>query len=120
MLSLSPSALKDYYLEDDRRKKEETDQHNYNAAFKYIARKEAIHSKDEHIFEQRLRELEMGRKPYTQEEIDEATEELELLSIAGDSLQEDERIISLVEYIDSTLLRQMMYVEASLLKDQNL
>ena len=118
MLSLSPSALRDYYLEDDRKKKEEADQHNYNAAFRFIARKEAMHSRDEHIYEQRLKELEMGKKPYTQAEIDEATAELELLSIAGDELQEDERIITLVEYIDSTLLRQMMYVEASLLKDQ--
>lgn len=119
MLSLSPSALKDYYLEDDRKKKEETDQHNYYVAFKYIARKEAIHSKDDHLLEKRMKELESGQKPYTKEEIEEATQELELLSIAGDELQEDERIISLVEYIDSTLLRQMMYAEASLLNDNN-
>ena len=40
-----------------------------------------------------------------------------MLSIAGEELQEDERIISFVEYIDSTLLRQMMYVEANIMKD---
>lgn len=117
MLSLSPNALRDYYLEDDRKKKEETDQHNYVAAFKFIAKQEAKNKRDGHLYEKRLKELEMGKTPYTKEEIEEATAELEMLSISGNVVEEDERIISLVEYIDSTLLRQMMYVEASFMKD---
>ena len=114
MLSLSPTALQDYYLEDDRKKKEMADKHNYIAAFKFLAKQEAKHTKNEDIYVQRLRELELGKDPYTKDEIEEAISELKLISISGEEQQEDEKIISLVEYIDSTLLRQMMYVEASL------
>ncbi len=117
MLSLSPKALQDYYLEDDRIKKEATDKHNYVAAFKFLARKEAKNKRDETLYSKRIEELEEGKKPYTNDEIDEATAELKILSLSNTELQEDERIISLVDYIDSTLLRQMMYIEASLMKD---
>ena len=117
MLSLSPSALREYYLEDERKKKEEANKHNYMAAVKYIARKEARNKQDDQIYEMRIKEVEMGQNPYTKKEIEEARLELEVLSVSGDELQEDERIISLTEYVDSTLLRQMMYVEANFMKD---
>ena len=117
MLSLSPKELQNYYLEDDKRKKEETDNHNYLAAYKFLARQEAKYKNDESIFEQRLQELENGKKPYTKDEIEEATSELKLLSLTDNHLPEDEKLISLVDYIDSTLLRQMMYVEAKLMKN---
>ncbi len=116
MLSLSPKELQNYYLEDDKRRKEETDNHNYLAAYKFLARQEAKYKNDESIFEQRIQELESGKNVYTKDEIEEATSELKLLSLTDNHLPEDEKLISLVEYIDSTLLRQMMYVEAKLMK----
>jgi len=119
MLSLSPKALQDYYLEDDRKKKEETDKHNYVAAFKFLAKQEAKHQRNESIYEIRMKELKEGQEPYTKDEIEEATAELKVLSLSSEELQEDERLISLVDYIDSTLLRQMMYIEASLMKDSH-
>ena len=116
MLSLSPKALYEYYLEDDRKKKESVDKHNYVAAFKFLARQEAKYGNNDAIYQQRLQELEEGKEPYTSKELEEATAELEILSLTRDDLSNDEKIISLMEYIDSTLLRQMMYAEASLMK----
>ena len=119
MLSLSPSALREYYLEDDRKKKEEIDKHNYIAAYKFLAKKEAKNKQSDSLYEQRIQELEQGSSPYTKHELEEATAELKYLSLTSEELADDERIITLVEYIDSTLLRQMMYVEASLMKSDS-
>ena len=49
---------------------------------------------------------------YSSEDIEAATKKLE--SSYDDSMDEEDRIISLIEYIDSTLFRQMLYVETSL------
>ena len=119
MLSLSPRALQEYFLEDDRKKREKVEQHNYIAAFKFLAKQEAKHRRDETIYDKRLQELEQGKTPYTQNEIEEAAAELELISISSDDMAKEDRIISVVDYIDSTLLKQMTYAEASLLKTTN-
>ena len=116
MLSLSPNALYEYYIEDDRKKREAAEKHNRLVACKYLARKEATYLKDESIYQKRLEEFENGKEPYSKEELDDAEKELEIISLTEEYMSEDERIISIMEYIDSTLLRQMMYVEASLMK----
>ncbi len=116
MLTLSPKGLQAYYLEDDRKKKELAEQHNYRVAFKYLARQEAKYKRSEMLYQERLAELDSGLKPYTREELEDAMNELKILAITSDELEENERIITLVDYIDSTLLRQMMYAEANLLK----
>lgn len=119
MLSLSPRALEEYYLADDNKKKEKVKEHNYVAAFKFLAKQEARHRRDDTIYAKRIKELESGQTPYTQHEIDEAVQELELLSISNEELNKEDRIISVVEYIDSTLLKQMNYAETSLLKSDS-
>jgi len=120
MLSLSPKALNDYYLEDDRKKKEQVDKHNYEVIFKYLAKEEAKEAGDEELYQERLEDLEKGVNRYTQDEIEEATQKLKLLSLTSDDLDDNERLITLVEYIDSTLLRQMMYIEAKLVKEHEI
>ncbi|MBR4693325.1 MAG: hypothetical protein IKQ06_04735 [Bacilli bacterium] len=120
MLSLSPKALNDYYLEDDRRRKEQVDKHNYEVVFKHLAKEEAKASGDEELYQERLNDLQNGVDRYSKEEIEEATQELKILSLTSDDLEDDERLISLVEYIDSTLLRQMMYIEARLVKEHEI
>ena len=116
MLSLSPQALQDYYLEDDRVRKEEREKHNYTVAFKFLAKQEAREKKNELIYQERLAELELGLKPYTADELEDAENELKMIAISSEEPSEEEQLISLVEYIDSTLLRQMKYAEATILK----
>lgn len=120
MLSLSPQALYDYYMEDDRKKKEQTEKHNFAVAFRYLARQEARHQNDETIYQRRMMEFTQGMNPYTEAEIEDATKELEILSLTREDIKEEDRIISLMEYIDSTLLRQIMYAEASLMKHRQI
>ena len=114
MLSLSSEDLYDYYMEDDRKKKAEAYRHNYMAAFRYLAREEAKKKKNKSLYDKRLEELKSGKVIYSQKDIDEATKQLEMASLNNDKLDDEDRIISLIEYIDSTLFRQMLYVESSL------
>ena len=114
MLSLSSSELYDYYMEDDRKKKAEAYRHNYMAAFRYLAREESRKKKNKSLYDRRLKELSEGGQPYSNSEIDAATKKLESSFDSSDNLDDEDRIISLIEYIDSTLFRQMLYVETSL------
>ena len=68
MLSLSPKALEKYLIEDDKIKRENMEKHNFMAAFKYLAKKEAESRNDERIYEQRLNTLETEFNPYTEED----------------------------------------------------
>ena len=119
MLSLSPTALNEYYLEDEKKKKEEIDRHNYQVAIKYLAKEEAKEKQNRSLYEERLKELENGKTPYTKKEIEEATNKLEMLMVTSEDLEEEDKIISIIEYIDSTLLRQMLYAESLLKKKEN-
>ena len=112
MLSLSPKELYEYYMEDDRKKKAEAYRHNYMAAYRYLAREEARKKKNQSLYERRLDELKKGKQMYSKEDIEKATKKLE--TSFDENMKEEDRIISLIEYIDSTLFRQMLYVETSL------
>lgn len=114
MLSLSKEELYDYYIEDDRKKKAQAYRHNYMAAYRYLAREEANKKQNEDLYRRRLEELQEDKQPYTNEEIEEATKKIEIMELNNSKLTEEDRIISLMEYIDSTLFRQMIYVEAML------
>ena len=114
MLSLSPEDLYDYYMEDDRKKKAEAYRHNYMAAFRYLAREESKKKKNKALFDKRLEELKEGKMIYSQKDIEEATKILETTEMNNDKVKDEDKIISLIEYIDSTLFRQMLYVETSL------
>lgn len=111
MLSLSPSALDEYYIEDSKTKKEAADKQNFMTAFKYLAKKEAMESRDDSIYEQRLNDLQNGINPYSDEEINDAITQLEILSITDDG--DENNIVSSVAYIDSTLIKQLLSIEQS-------
>lgn len=112
MLSLSPKALEKYLIEDDREKKEAMEKHNFIAAFKYLAKKEAESRNDERIYEQRLNTLETELNPYTEEDIKTAIEQLTNIDLLGEeNLPEDMKIISTQDYIDSTLLMQINSIQ---------
>ena len=114
MLSLSPEDLYDYYIEDDRKKKAEAYRHNYMAAFRYLAKEESKKKKNKALYNKRLEELKKGMVIYSQKDIDEATKKLEMATLNNEKIDDEDKIISLIEYIDSTLFRQMLYVESSL------
>lgn len=112
MLSLSPKALEKYLIEDDRQKKEAMEKHNFIAAFKYLAKKEAESRNDERIYEQRLNTLETELNPYTEEDIKTAIEQLtEIDLLDEEKLPEDMKIITTQDYIDSTLLMQINSIQ---------
>lgn len=112
MLSLSPKALEKYLIEDDKEKKEAMEKHNFMAAFKYLAKKEAESRNDERIYEQRLNTLETELNPYTEEDIKTAIEQLTNIDLLDEeNLPEDMKIISTQDYIDSTLLMQINSIQ---------
>ena len=112
MLSLSPKALEKYFIEDDRQKKEAMEKHNFMAAFKYLAKKEAKSRNDERIYEQRLNTLETELNPYTEEDINTAIEQLtEIDLLDEEKLPDDMKIITTQDYIDSTLLMQINSIQ---------
>lgn len=112
MLSLSPRALEKYLIEDDKQKKEAMERHNFMAAFKYLAKKEAESRNDERIYEQRLNTLETDLNPYTEEDIKTAIEQLTNIDLLDEeNLPEDMKIITTQDYIDSTLLMQINSIQ---------
>ena len=112
MLSLSPKALEKYLIEDDKEKKEAMEKHNFMAAFKYLAKKEAESRNDERIYEQRLNTLETELNPYTEEDIKTAIEQLTNIDLLDEEkLPEDMKIITTQDYIDSTLLMQINSIQ---------
>lgn len=108
MLSLSPKALEKFLLEDDRKKKLAADRHNYEVAFRYLAKEES--QGNQSLFNMRMNELINNIHPYDNELIDRTIENLQYSTINND-------IISLVDYIDSTIIRQIMYAEANINKE---
>lgn len=112
MLTLSPKDLNKYYLLDDRRKRQAREKHNYKAAYNYLARLEAKQKNDPELYEQRLKELKAGTCIYSEKELEYAKAQIELLSMNGDTRQ-DEQIISVIDYVDSTLIGQMMAIETA-------
>ena len=101
-----------YLIEDDRIKKEAMEKHNYMAAIKYLARKEAESRNDERIYEQRINSVDTEFNPYTEEDVKTAIEQLTNIDLLDEeTLKEDEKIISTQDYIDSTLLMQINSIQ---------
>lgn len=113
MLSLSPSELNDYFLEDDREKREERNKHNYRIAYRFLAKQESKKKKDKNLYDKRMKDFESGNPAYTQDEIEAATTKIERIELTSDDIPKEDRLISIIDYIDSTLLRQILYVEAA-------
>lgn len=113
MLSLSPNELAEFYIEDDKKKSSDRINHNYKIAYKFLAKQEARKNNDESLYARRMEELESGHPAYSDDEIKDATTRIERIELTSDDIKDEDRLISVVEYIDSTLLRQMLYVEAA-------
>ena len=112
MLSLSPKALNDYYINDDTKKRKLRDKHNLAIAIKFLAKAEAKKTNDPLLYDRRLEEYKKGIINYSSEDIENAMNQLEVLSIVGDD-KSDVQFISIVDYIDSTLINQLLDVESS-------
>lgn len=112
MLSLSPKDLNEYYMLDDRRKRKAREKHNFKAAYSFLAKQEAKQKNDPELYEQRIKELKEGTCIYSDEDIEDAKTQIELLSMNGDNKIE-ENIISVIDYVDSTILGQMISIESN-------
>lgn len=108
MLSLSPIELEKYYQDDDKQKKAAYIAHNTEVAVKNLARKEAQEANDEQLYYKRLEEFHDGKEPYSKEVINKTIEELEKKALISND-QEDE-ILDVVNYIESTLYMQIARV----------
>ena len=64
------------------------------------------------LYDKRMEEYKKGDICYSLEELENAKNQLEVLSLVNED-KSDEQIISIVDYIDSTLINQLLAVETS-------
>lgn len=108
MLSLSPRDLVKYFEKDNEEKKKKVHDHNLNVALKYLARKEYKETKDKEKYNKTLRQIKEGNIPFAEEQIEEAQSRIEMLTVFDEGeLGTDEKILETLDYIDSTLFKQM-------------
>lgn len=112
MLSLSTSELNDYYEEDDKKKREAGEKHNLMVILKSLAKDEYQKTKNKRLYEKRLEDITNGKLPYSPEKVAEKKEQLETLALfSEEDIPEDERIYSTIDYIDSTLYKQISSID---------
>lgn len=112
MLSLSTSELNDYYEEDDKKKREAGEKHNLMVILKSLAKDEYQKTNNKRLYEKRLEEIKNGKLPYSPEKVAEKKEQLETLALfSEEDIPEDERIYSTIDYIDSTLYKQISSID---------
>lgn len=109
LISLSPRELQLYYEEDDKRKKQAMEDYNNRLLTKFLAEEEAAKTSNQAIISERLQSLESGTIPYTFAELARAREALEEREYLAELNHQhlSERLVSLQEYIDSTLYKQI-------------
>lgn len=112
MLSLTQEELVNYILEDDKMKKQEMDFHNKRAVFIYLLGKDGVDPGSEQ-FNFMMEDYLDGNNPYSEKEFKKAYDELEIKSLVNE-VQGDEKLISYLDYIDSTLLKQISDIELEL------
>lgn len=119
LLKLSPKELQLYYEEDDRKKRERMEKHNNRLLVKYLAEEEANTKNDPTIITERLNSYSSGFIPYIAEELERARERLEEIEYLDEEnkLTKEEKLISVSEYIDSTLFKQISDIKVSDLKN---
>ncbi len=110
MLSLSSQELNDYLIQDAEEKRNKADADNFMLVFKYLANQEADQKNDQSIFQKRMTDIQKGLNPYTEEEFEDATSKLLIDSSLGMNTQK-ENYINAIQYIDSTLIRQLLVAE---------
>lgn len=112
MLSLSISELNDYYEEDDKKKREAGEKHNLMVILKSLAKDEYQKTNNKRLYEKRLEDITNGKLPYSPEKVAEKKEQLETLALfSEEDIPEDERIYSTIDYIDSTLYKQISSID---------
>lgn len=112
MLSLSTSELNDYYEEDDKKKREAGEKHNLMVILKSLAKDEYQKTNNKRLYEKRLKDITNGKLPYSTEKVAEKKEQLETLALfSEEDIPEDERIYSTIDYIDSTLYKQISSID---------
>ena len=112
MLSLSTSELNDYYEEDDKKKREAGEKHNLMVILKSLAKDEYQKTNNKRLYEKRLKDITNGKLPYSPEKVAEKKEQLETLALfSEEDIPEDERIYSTIDYIDSTLDKQISSID---------
>ena len=112
MLSLSTSELNDYYEEDDKKKREAGEKHNLMVILKSLAKDEYQKTNNKRLYEKRLEDIKNGKLPYSPEKVAEKKEQLETLALfSEEDIPEDERIYSTIDYIDSTLYKQISSID---------
>ena len=112
MLSLSISELNEYYEEDDKKKREAGEKHNLMVILKSLAKDEYQKTNNKRLYEKRLEDIKNGKLPYSPEKVAEKKEQLETLALfSEEDIPEDERIYSTIDYIDSTLYKQISSID---------
>ena len=112
MLSLSTSEVNDYYEEDDKKKREAGEKHNLMVILKSLAKDEYQKTNNKRLYEKRLKDITNGKLPYSPEKVAEKKEQLETLALfSEEDIPEDERIYSTIDYIDSTLYKQISSID---------
>lgn len=106
MLSLSPEGFNYYLLEDSHKKKVAAEKHNEELVIRYLAKQESDMKKDKDLYDLRLNEHYAGQKPYSEEQLSNAYNEL-LISSLTDYNKYEDKFIDAVAYIDSTLAQQI-------------
>ena len=117
MLSLSVSELNDYYEEDDKKKREAGEKHNLMVILKSLAKDEYQKTNNKRLYEKRLEDIKNEKLPYSPEKVAEKKEQLETLALfSEEDIPEDERIYSTIDYIDSTLYKQISSINGTTTK----
>ena len=112
MLSLSTSELNDYYEEDDKKKREAGEKHNLMVILKSLAKDEYQTTNNKRLYEKRLEDIKNEKLPYSPEKVAEKKEQLETLALfSEEDIPEEERIYSTIDYIDSTLYKQISSID---------
>ena len=106
MLSLSPEEFNYYLLEDSHKKKVAAEKHNEELVIRYLAKQESDMKNDKDLYDLRLNEHYAGQKPYSEEQLSKAYNELLISSLTDDNKYEG-KFIDAVAYIDSTLAQQI-------------
>ena len=114
MISLSPKELQNYYKEDSKNKKQAMINHNNKVIVNYLAKKEALAKNNSLIIDERMTSFFNNNIPYSEEDIESAKEELET---KNELL--NEKLISFMEYIDSTIFKQILNIRLNELHNKN-
>ena len=88
--------------------------HNNKVIVNYLAKKEALAKNNSLIIDERMTSFFNNNIPYSEEDIESAKEEIET---KNELL--NEKLISFMEYIDSTIFKQILNIRLNELHNKN-